>query len=104
MTLKRATEALAAGQFSHSQYGSLELFDSVRHLYFPLVHIVGSAVKVKPVALNADEMRFVKDVAAYCLGKKEQLGGREVYLLRNLSRGKGVGYFEAGNFYLDFIL
>ena len=28
----------------------------------------------------------------------------ELYLLRNMSRGKGVGFFEAGNFYPDFIL
>jgi hypothetical protein len=28
----------------------------------------------------------------------------ELFLLRNLSRGKGVGFFEAGNFHPDFIL
>jgi len=27
-----------------------------------------------------------------------------MYLLRNLSRGRGVGFFEAGNFHPDFIL
>lgn len=29
---------------------------------------------------------------------------KELYLLRNRSRGKGIGFFEAGNFYPDFIL
>ena len=29
---------------------------------------------------------------------------REMYLLRNMSRGRGIGFFEAGNFYPDFIL
>ena len=29
---------------------------------------------------------------------------RELYLLRNLSRGRGIGFFEAGNFHPDFIL
>ena len=29
---------------------------------------------------------------------------REVYLLRNMSKGRGVGFFEAGNFHPDFIL
>jgi len=29
---------------------------------------------------------------------------RELYLLRNMSRGRGIGFFEAGNFYPDFIL
>jgi len=30
--------------------------------------------------------------------------GKELYLLRNLSKGRGVGFFEAGNFHPDFIL
>ena len=29
---------------------------------------------------------------------------RELYLLRNLSKGRGVGFFEAGNFHPDFIV
>lgn len=29
---------------------------------------------------------------------------RELYLLRNMSCGQGIGFFEAGNFYPDFIL
>jgi hypothetical protein len=30
--------------------------------------------------------------------------GMELYLLRNLSKGKGIGFLEAGNFHPDFIL
>jgi hypothetical protein len=30
--------------------------------------------------------------------------GKELYLLRNLSKGRGVGFFEAGNFHPDFIV
>jgi hypothetical protein len=30
--------------------------------------------------------------------------GKELYLLRNQSRGRGIGFFEAGNFHPDFIL
>lgn len=29
---------------------------------------------------------------------------KELYLLRNLSKGRGIGFFEAGNFHPDFIL
>ena len=36
--------------------------------------------------------------------KKALFKGTELYLLRNQSRGKGIGFFEAGNFYPDFIL
>ena len=30
--------------------------------------------------------------------------GESIYLLRNLSRGKGIGFFESEGFYPDFIL
>src|SRR5205085_368803 len=29
---------------------------------------------------------------------------KELYLLRNRSKGRGIGFFEAGNFHPDFIL
>jgi len=32
------------------------------------------------------------------------LNGKQVFLLRNLSRGKGIGFFEGAGFYPDFIL
>ena len=32
------------------------------------------------------------------------LQDKELYLLRNLSKGRGVGFFEAGNFHPDFIV
>lgn len=32
------------------------------------------------------------------------LKNTELYLLRNMSKGRGVGFFEAGNFHPDFIL
>ena len=35
---------------------------------------------------------------------EDYFDGKELYLLRNLSRGRGVGFFEAGNFHPDFIL
>jgi len=46
----------------------------------------------------------VLDLQAFCQSKKDFLAGKELYLLRNLSRGRGIGFFEAGNFYPDFIL
>ena len=32
------------------------------------------------------------------------ISNSELYLLRNMSRGRGIGFFEAGNFYPDFIV
>ena len=34
----------------------------------------------------------------------EQTPKTSLYLLRNKSRGSGIGFFEAGNFYPDFIV
>ena len=58
-----------------------------------------------PPPLEESEERFVSDLRAYWEAEKDKsLAGKEIFLLRNLSRGKGVGFFEESNFYPDFIL
>ena len=58
-----------------------------------------------PPGLVESEARFVKDLKEYWEKEKEQsLKGKEIFLLRNLGRGKGVGFFEESGFYPDFIL
>ena len=76
------------------------------HLYLPLLFArEGSTAKVKPAALNDGERFFVTDLASWCEGDgKDFLGGREVYLLRNQVRGKGIGFLDANNFHPDFLL
>jgi len=61
-------------------------------------------VKVAPVALNEGERDFVKDLKEYHGKNAAFFAEKELFLLRNQSRGKGVGFFEAGNFFPDFIL
>jgi hypothetical protein len=76
-----------------------------RHLYQPLLIERGEKVKSEPPSLNPNERQFVEDLKAYCLAEKDQsLADVELYLLRNLSRGKGIGFFEKRGFYPDFIL
>ena len=75
-----------------------------RHLYQPLLSLAGGVVEISPAPLNRGEYRFVEDLKAYCDGNATAFTGRELYLLRNMSRGRGVGFFEAGNFHPDFIL
>mgnify|MGYP001171486780 CR=1 FL=1 len=55
-------------------------------------------------ALNKGELRFVEDLKAFHDANADFFKTRELYLLRNLSKGRGVGFFEAGNFHPDFIL
>ena len=89
------------------QVGDLKACNFGKHLFQPLFHVRrGGKISILPVALNESEYQFVADLKDWCDGHKSNLkkDGMELFLLRNLSRGKGVGFFEAGNFHPDFIL
>jgi hypothetical protein len=78
------------------------------HLYSPLLHLKkgvdGDLFKITPTHLNEGEFDFINDLRDFYQSKPSILADKEIYLLRNQSKGKGVGFFEAGNFYPDFIL
>ncbi len=76
-----------------------------RHLYQPLLAECGHKVKSEPPGLKDSERRFVEDMRTYCRSEKDKfLVDKEIYLLRNLSRGKGIGFFDRRGFFPDFIL
>ncbi|MBU1474153.1 MAG: restriction endonuclease subunit R, partial [Acidobacteria bacterium] len=76
-----------------------------RHLYQPLLVDYGDKVRMTPPGLNESEKKFVLDLKDYwSKEKKKSLAGVEVFLLRNLSRGAGIGFFEGSGFFPDFIL
>ena len=76
-----------------------------RHLYQPLLVERNDRIKSDPPGLNDSERRFVADLRAYVRREAAtSLADKDVFLLRNLSRGKGVGFFENAGFYPDFIL
>jgi hypothetical protein len=75
-----------------------------RHLYEPLLYLEKNGLEISPVPLNKEEKRFVEDLRDFHDGNAEFFAHRELYLLRNLSKGRGVGFFEAGNFHPDFII
>lgn len=95
-------EEVEAGRFSSSSGSSLKPLALDEHLYQPLLTANEHHVTLTPPALNAGERRFVEDFRDYC-STFQPLGVR-YHLLRNLSRGLGVGFFEANNFHPDFIL
>ncbi|GIV64731.1 MAG: type III restriction endonuclease subunit R [Bellilinea sp.] len=75
------------------------------HLYLPLLAQETDKFTSIPPALNKSEAQFVRDLRAFWQQEKDgQMKGKEIYVLRNLSRGKGVGFFENSGFYPDFIL
>ena len=88
-----------------SFHGKLILFDLRSHLYAPLICLEKSnlEIQVSPVALNTDEMRFVDRLKAYVDNHAAELADKSLCLLRNKSK-VGMGFFEAGNFYPDYIL
>lgn len=83
---------------------AVEVVTFKNHLYEPLIKASGASITVKPVALNDGEMRFVARLKEYCQANPEQFEEKPLFLLRNMSRGRGVGFFEAGNFYPDFLV
>jgi hypothetical protein len=99
---------VASKDFKNLQIGSH--FDSLynsQHLYYPLLYIdkkvYGDLVQIQPVALNKGERDFVEDLKTFYQNDKAFFEGKELYLLRNMSR-KGIGFFEANYFYPDFII
>jgi len=74
-----------------------------RHLYQPLLIEKTEVIKTFPPSLNKNEVAFVKDLRTYYTNvlSKERT---EIFLLRNLSMGRGVGFFENYGFFPDFII
>lgn len=121
--LKELCEQISSGNLERdfSIWGSwIRAIRFDRHLFYPLLCLrerdfTGRPVlcdantnepliKISPVALNEGEAGFVERVRAYYDEHKDDvLAGKELYLLRNESR-RGIGFFEASNFYPDFIL
>ena len=104
--LNELKAAIAEGRLAGiewSQYRKIAAYFE-RHLYQPLLCLSGSMVTVSPVALNEGEHKFVEDLKHYYDSQAEFFQDKQLYLLRNRSRGNGVGLFEGGNLYPDFIL
>jgi hypothetical protein len=106
--IQELKEIIASKEFKNFQIGTD--FDSLffqQHLYCPLLHIdknrYRDTVRIQPVPLNKGEKNFVEDLKEFYESNNRYFEDKELYLLRNLSR-KGIGFFEANNFYPDFIL
>lgn len=103
--LEQLKEAIESGDFSDFEFGVLFSFSFSQHLYKPLIHLKkGATIKVSPTHLNDGERGFVEDLKTFYESNKAYFDDKELYLLRNQSRGKGIGFFEANNFYPDFLL
>lgn len=99
--LKRLIEK---GDLKPWEFQGLKAIWFGRHLYEPLLYLDQNIVEISPVALNKGERLFVEDLKSFHDSAPDFFAEKELYLLRNLSKGRGVGFFEAGNFHPDFIV
>jgi superfamily II DNA or RNA helicase len=75
------------------------------HLYQPLlVNQEGELLKTQPVGLNKGETKFINDLATWLGTKPTSVKDSEIFVLRNLTKGRGIGFFEENSFYPDFIM
>jgi len=104
-TLEEIKQAVESGNLRLIEYQRMSAIMFSQHLYQPLLYLGnGMDIEIKPVALNEGEKDFVKDLKKYYDENPVTFEGNEFYLLRNRSRGSGIGFFEASNFFPDFIL
>lgn len=96
--------AITAGSLRDWEFSGIKAIAFSHHLYQPLLFVDSGVVEISPVPLNKGELRFVEDLKAFHDSNPGHFVGRELYLLRNLSKGRGIGFFEAGNFHPDFIV
>jgi hypothetical protein len=102
--LQEIKQIVESGKLRDVEYQQLRTIMFSQHLYQPLLYLGNHMVEIKPVVLNQGERDFVLDLRTFYEGNKVFFQDKELYLLRNMSRGSGIGFFEAGNFYPDFIL
>jgi hypothetical protein len=96
--------AIEQGDLKPWEFQGMKAIWFGKHLYQPLLYLDSNIVEISPAPLNRGEKLFVEDLKAFHDGNTDYFKTRELYLLRNLSKGRGVGFFEAGNFHPDFIL
>ena len=102
--LEELKTSIEKGDLRSWEFQGLKAVCFGSHLYRPLLYLDSNVVEISPVPLNKGEKRFVEDLQSFQDGSTDFFKDKKLYLLRNLSKGKGVGFFEAGNFHPDFIL
>lgn len=96
------SEYLREGPAPHLRLGVI-MADA--HAYKPLLYATGKGeVTVQPVPLNENEKQIVEELAKLARVTAPCLDGRELFLIRNLSRGRGVSFFDDHKYFPDFIV
>ena len=84
---------------------NLGVIRSQVHAYQPLLHTQKDRiVTVQPVPLDENEKRVVEQLEELAQKDDPCLQGKELFLIRNLTRGRGVSFFDDFSYYPDFIV
>jgi hypothetical protein len=109
--LRELDEAIESRSLYTNDEGEPNRVHFDRHLYLPLIaeedRFDEQDVKYSPPPLNRGEKRLVRNLKSYFESDEGQAvrDSWEVYLLRNQSRGIGVGLLSDGRrFFPDFIM
>ena len=90
------------GHHHHLKLGVLQINS---HAYFPLLYAdKGCKVTIQPVALDRNEKKAVEALDALAKRADPCLRGRELYLIRNQTRRRGISFFDGYMYYPDFII
>ena len=100
--VRELAESLRDGPYSDLRLTVLQIN---AHAYYPLLHAdKGCQVTVQPVPLDGNERILVMALGRLAERRAPCLRGRELYLIRNLTRGRGVSFFDDYAYYPDFIV
>jgi hypothetical protein len=102
--LTELKELIEKGDLKPWEFTGLKAIWFGQHLYQRLLYLDQNVVELSPVPLNKGERLFVEDLKEFHDSNGGFFENKQLYLLRNMSKGRGVGFFEAGNFHPDFIL
>jgi hypothetical protein len=103
--VKKAKKEKRLPNFAIPRRGDMEAISVPVHLYNPLLYLAkgNMEIGVSPVALNEDELKFVKALQKHISDHATDFADKELYLIRNRSK-KGIGFFDDAGFYPDFIM
>ena len=100
--IRMLASCVQEGYFHHLKFGFIK---AKAHAYEPLLYAGKDCkVTIRPVPLDENEKKVVKELADLAENGDPCLQGRELFLIRNLTRGRGVSFFDDFNYYPDFIV
>ena len=102
-------DAIGEGRWSDLKYWYRELkigtIQANAHAYRPLLYAEKERViAVQPVPLDENERRVVEGLEVLARKRDPCLHGKELFLIRNLTQGRGVSFFDDFGYYPDFIV